>query len=113
MLQLKYFRLDDRYKQIANKCNTYDADNDFHHELYPFAKSGIKNTDRKKQNGNANKQNIAHEILLRAAVLSACFSATVNVLPSPSALATVIVPPWASTISRAMASPSPAPDGAS
>ncbi len=34
---------------------------------------------------------------------------TVNVEPAPSSLSTVIVPPWATTIERAMYSPSPSP----
>ena len=34
---------------------------------------------------------------------------TVNVAPRPGSLATSIVPPWATTIDRAMYSPSPRP----
>jgi hypothetical protein len=35
----------------------------------------------------------------------------VTVVPEPGALAAVIVPPCASTVCRAMASPSPVPPG--
>ena len=34
---------------------------------------------------------------------------TVNVEPAPSSLSTVIVPPWATTIDRAMYNPRPSP----
>jgi hypothetical protein len=34
---------------------------------------------------------------------------TVNLLPNPTTLSAAMVPPWASTISLVMASPSPAP----
>ena len=34
---------------------------------------------------------------------------TVNVLPSPSWLATITVPPWASTMNLTMLNPSPQP----
>jgi hypothetical protein len=34
---------------------------------------------------------------------------TVNVEPTPGSLSTVIVPPWATTIERAMYNPSPSP----
>jgi hypothetical protein len=34
---------------------------------------------------------------------------TVNVEPAPSSLSTVVVPPWATTIDRAIYSPRPSP----